>query len=83
MRRRQDTSSLWRGGDSSHSETGEKSAQDKKQKLFVSQMGKSVAQSCLNVIASRNGSYEPQVRSAHYMLMTWNTDSRAEAQTAN
>ena len=45
--------------------------------------GESVAHSCLNVMVARNGSYEPQVRSAHYMLMTWNTDSRAEAQTAN
>ena len=45
--------------------------------------GESVAQSCFNVMVGRNGSYEPWVRSAHYMLMTWNVDSRAEAQSAN
>lgn len=72
-----------RGGDSSHSETGDESTQDKKQKPFCLTAGESVAQSCLNVMTGRNGSYEPRVRSAHYMLMTWNTDSRAEAQTAN
>lgn len=83
MRQRREKGPLWRGGDSSHSETGEESAKDKNQKSSVSQLGKSVAQSCLNVMVCRNGSYEPPVRCAHYMLMTWNTDSRAEAQTAN
>lgn len=72
----------WRGGVSSHRETGGVHPRQKAEVLCLT-AGESVAQSCLNVMADGDGSYGPQVRSAHYMLMTWNTDSRAEAQTAN
>ena len=83
MRERHDDSLRRRGGDSSRSNAGEESGCDKQQRPFCLTAGGSVAQSCLNVMVERNGSYELTVQHARCMLMTWNADRRAEAQTAN
>ncbi|KAI9545982.1 hypothetical protein NQZ68_032064 [Dissostichus eleginoides] len=44
MRTRREKGPLQRGGDSSHGVTGEESTRDKKQKPFVSQLGKTAEQ---------------------------------------
>lgn len=56
--------------------TGEESACDRKQRPHVEQ-------SSLNVLLDQNGSSEPSVQSVRRMLMSWNADNGAGAQTTN